>query len=168
MLGGLKDMLPTVKTIVYASDITEGSRPAFRMALAEAVKHKARIIFLHAIEPMSTDTDEMVRDYLLSQAQLNHTNQLIAQYRNKIKQRICSFIESEIPEGIAEEQIPQIEVAIGQPDKMIISISQNQQADMIVMGDRGGSVASRLFLGSTTQKVIQQIRIPVLIIPLRD
>lgn len=161
-------MLPTVKTIVYASDITEGSRPAFRMALEQAVRHQARIIFLHAIEPMSTDTDEMVRDYLLSQAQMNHTNQLIDQYRNKIELRISSFLESEIPEGIAKEQVPQIEVAIGQPDKMIVKVAQSQQADMIVMGDRGGSVASRLFLGSTTQKVIQQTKIPVLIVPLRN
>ncbi|PFG11206.1 universal stress protein [Marinobacter sp. LV10MA510-1] len=161
-------MLPTVKTIVYASDITEGSRPAFRVALQEAVKHNARIIFLHAIEPMGTDTDEMVRDYLLSKAQLNHTRQMMDQYRSKIEQRISAFLESEIPEGTHLGQAPQIEVAIGQPDQVIVKVAQKQQADMIVMGDRGGSVASRLFLGSTTQKVIQQTRIPVLIVPLRD
>lgn len=161
-------MLPTVKTIVYASDITEGSRPAFRMALQEAIKHNARIIFLHAIEPMGTDTDEMVRDYLLSQAQLNHTRQLIDQYRSKIEQRISAFLESEIPKGTQTGSPPQIEVAIGQPDQVIVKVAQRQQADMIVMGDRDGSVASRLFLGSTTQKVIQQTKIPVLIVPLRD
>jgi nucleotide-binding universal stress UspA family protein len=160
-------MLPTVKTIVYASDITEGSRPAFRMALQEAVKHNARIIFLHAIEPMGTDTDEMVRDYLVAHAQLNHTRQLMDQYRSKIEQRMSAFLDSEIPQGTQLGQAPQIEVAIGQPDQVIVNVAQSQQADMIVMGDRGGSVASRLFLGSTTQKVIQQTRIPVLIVPLR-
>lgn len=160
-------MLPTVKTIVYASDITEGSRPVFRMALEEAIKHNARIIFLHAIEPMSTDTDEMVRDYVLSRAQLNHTRQLLDQYRSKIEQRIASFLESEIPEGTHLNQTPHIEVTRGQPDQVIVKVAQKQNADMIVMGDRGGSVASRLFLGSTTQKVIQQTNIPVLIVPLR-
>ncbi len=161
-------MLPTVHTIVYASDITSGSRPAFRMAVQEAMKHDARIIFLHAIEPMSTDTDEMVRDYLLSQVQVNHTRQLMDQYRSKIEQRIADFMQCEIPADIQLKHAPEIEVSIGRPDQVIVQTAQEQQADMIVMGDRGGSTASRLFLGSTTQKVIQQTRIPVLIVPLRD
>lgn len=161
-------MLPTVKTIVYASDITSGSRPAFRMAVQQAVKHEARIIFLHAIAPMSTDTDEMVRDYLLSKAQLNHTQQLMEQYRNKIQQRISAFMESEIPTETQLAEVPQIEVVIGQPDQVIVKVARERQADLIVMGDRGGSAASRIFLGSTTQKVIHQTDIPVLIVPLRD
>ncbi|MBB3141451.1 universal stress protein [Halomonas organivorans] len=159
-------MLPTIKTIVYASDITTGSRPAFRMAIEQAVKHDARIIFLHAIEPMDTDTSDMVRDYLLSQAQLKHTRQLLDQYRSKIEKRISDFLRSEIPDGTHLKQAPEIEVATGRPDEVIVNIAQQQQADMIVMGDRGGSAASRLFLGSTTQKVMQQTRIPVLIVPL--
>lgn len=161
-------MLPTVKTIVYASDITAGSRPAFRMAVEQAVKHEARIIFLHAIEPMSTDTDEMVRDYLLSQAQLNHTRQLMDQYRSKIEQRIADFMQCEIPEGTYLDHTPEIEVAIGRPDEVIVKVARERQADLIIMGDRGGSAASRIFLGSTTQKVIHQTDISVLIVPLRD
>lgn len=160
-------MLPTVKTIIYASDITEGSRPVFRMALEQAIKHDARIVFLHAIEPMGTDTDEMVRDYVLSRAQLNHTKQLFNQYHRKIEQRIEYFLESEISDDTQLNHAPQIEVVRGKPDQMIVKVAQKQKADMIVMGDRGGSVASRLFLGSTTQKVIQQTDIPVLIVPLR-
>lgn len=161
-------MLPKVKTIVYASDIAEGSRPAFRMAVEAAVKHEARIIFLHAIEPLVTETDEMVRDYLLSQAQLNHTNQLLDQYRQKIEKRIQAFLETEITEDIKLDPAPQIEVQVGKPDSVIVKVAQEKNADLIVMGDRGGSAASRIFLGSTTQKVIHQSIIPVMIVPLRD
>lgn len=161
-------MLPTVKTIIYASDITEGSRPAFRMAVEQAVKHNARIVFLHAIQPLSTEADEMVHDYLLSQAQFNHTQQLMDQYRNKIQQRISAFMDCEIPTDIQLAGVPQIEVDFGQPDQVIVKVARERQADLIVMGDRGGSAASRIFLGSTTQKVIHQTDIPVLIVPLRD
>lgn len=112
-------MLPKVKTIVYTSDIDEGSRPAFRMAVEAAVKHEARIIFLHAIEPLVPETDEMVRDYLLSQAQLNHTNQLLDQYRKKIEKRIQAFLETEITEDIKLDPAPQIEVRVGKPDSVI-------------------------------------------------
>jgi len=160
-------MLPKVKTILYASDISQGSRPSFRMAVEEAIKHQARIIFLHAIEPLVTETDEMVRDYLLTQAQLKHTSQLLDQYRLKIEQRIAGFLECEIPGDVGLSQPPQIEVRIGKPDKVIVNAARELGADLIVMGDRGGSAASRIFLGSTTQKVIHQTSIPVLIVPLK-
>ncbi|RAU18914.1 universal stress protein [Nitrincola tibetensis] len=160
-------MLPKVRTIVYASDIAEGSRPAFRMAVEQAVRHEAHIIFLHAIEPPVTDADAMIRDYLISQAQLKHTRQLMDQYRAKIEQRISDFLESEIPSDIKLKKAPQIEVRIGKPDTVIVDVARSQNADLIVMGDRGGSTASRIFLGSTTQKVIQQTSTPVLIVPLK-
>ena len=38
---------------------------------------------------------------------------------------------------------------------------------MIVMGDRESNSISRIFLGSTAQKVIHQSQVPVLIVPLR-
>ncbi|MFL1453965.1 universal stress protein [Marinobacter sp. GN3S48] len=160
-------MLPKVKTIVYASDIAEGSRPAFRMAVEEAVRHGAHIIFLHAIESSVKEADEMVRDYLLTQVQLKHTSQLMDQYRLKIEQRISSFMESEIPDDAKLNQPPQVEVRIGKPDRVILKVAEESGADLIVMGDRGGSAASRLFLGSTTQKVIHQTSAPVLIVPLK-
>lgn len=160
-------MLPKIKTIVYASDIAEGSRPAFRMAVEEAVKHEAHIIFLHVIETRISDADVMIRDYLISQAQVKHTGQLMDQYRARIEQRISDFLKCEIPDDIKLKQAPQIEVQIGKPDTVIIQVAQDQNADLLVMGDRGGSTASRIFLGSTTQKVIQHISIPVLIVPLR-
>ena len=42
-------MLPDVKTILYASDIEEGSRPAFRAAVSMAGHYDASITFLHVI-----------------------------------------------------------------------------------------------------------------------
>lgn len=160
-------MLPKVRVIIYASDIAEGSRPAFRMAVEEAVKHGAHIIFLHAIESAITDADVMIRDYLISQAQLRHTDQLMEQYQLRIEQRISNFLKSEIPSDIKLKQAPQIEVRIGKPDAVIVEVARSHNADLIVMGDRGGSTASRIFLGSTTQKVIQQTSTPVLIVPLK-
>lgn len=38
-------MLPEINTILYASDISEGSRPAFRMAVKQAINNNARIVF---------------------------------------------------------------------------------------------------------------------------
>lgn len=45
-------MLTEINTIIYASDLQKGSRPAFRAAVKQAIAHDAKIVFLHAIPPL--------------------------------------------------------------------------------------------------------------------
>ncbi|GGK60218.1 universal stress protein [Amphritea balenae] len=157
-------MLPEIDTILYASDISEGSRPAFRMAVKQALKNNARIIFLHAIEPMSA---ERVEDYLPANANRKHTAQLMANYKARIESRIQGFLESELEVGSQLPHPPVVKVITGKPDKVILRAAIGLRASMIVMGDRESSAISRVFLGSTAQKVIHQSSVPVLIVPLK-
>ena len=45
-------MIPKINKILYVSDIEDGSRPAFRMAVSIAKQYAASITFLHVIEPI--------------------------------------------------------------------------------------------------------------------
>ncbi len=156
-------MLPDINTILYASDISEGSRPAFRMAIKQALRNDAQIVFLHAIEPMP----DVIEDYLPKNANLKHTDQLMDSYKERIEARIQRFLQSELEAGCELPHPPVIRILVGNPDKVILRASQKLNASMIVMGDRESSTMSRLFLGSTAQKVIHHSEVPVLIVPLK-
>ena len=46
-------MLPAIKTILYATDLSQGSPYIFRYALTLARQHQAKIVVVHAIEPLT-------------------------------------------------------------------------------------------------------------------
>lgn len=161
-------MLPTIKTILYASDISPGSRPAFRMAVEQAIKHDAQIVFLHALEPFNGAATALLNDYLPRQANAAHTNAWLNGYKERITQRIQDFLESELPDGPDLPYPTLIKTLVGPPAKVIVRSADKLSADLIVMGERSDSTAARLFLGSTAQRVLHQSRIPVLIVPLRS
>lgn len=161
-------MLPTIKTILYASDISPGSRPAFRMAVEQAIKHDAQIVFIHALEPFNGAAAEMISDYLPRRANAAHTNAWLNSYKERITERIQAFLDTELPEGVQLPHPTQIKVLVGPPAKVIVRSADKLSADLIVMGERSASTASRIFLGSTAQKVLHHTQIPVLIVPLHS
>lgn len=60
-------------------------------------------------------------------------------------------------------------VRAGKPFEQIVAAADAQAADLIVVGRHGGALASRAWLGSTTQKVIGLAERPVLVaLPTKD
>jgi len=159
-------MLTEVKTLLYASDTRPGSRPAFRMAVQEAIKHQAKIVYLHVLEPVTDEAHDMMRDYLPADVQGMHLDQIHEAQRQKIAKRISDFLAEELDSNLLACE-PEILVKLGRPDKGILKACESTGADMIVMGDRVSHSFSRFFLGSTAQSVIQHSQIPVLIVPLK-
>lgn len=161
-------MLHEVKRILYASDLGKGSRPAFRCAVQEAIKHDAEIIFFHAIEPMSELTEDAIEDYLPTSLSQKHSCQIMQSKKLRIEQRIDNFLQSELEQGVTLPKPAIIEVMIGPPAKSVLKTARDKNADLIIMGDRESSAISRIFLGSTAQKVIHHSDIPVMIVPLKN
>jgi len=59
-------------------------------------------------------------------------------------------------------------VKFGDPAKKIVDTVYDVGADIVVMGDRRVNALSRMFLGSTAQKVIHNSTVPVLIVPISN
>lgn len=56
------------------------------------------------------------------------------------------------------------DILIGDPYTVIIKTAENENFDLIVMGNRGFSSIKSFFLGSVTQRVAAESKCPVLII----
>lgn len=161
-------MLPDVKTILYASDIEEGSRPAFRAAVSMAGHYDAKITFLHVIEPLSATARNILKT-MMNDASLNEMHDSsVENLKNKLVSRIERFCESELDssEAMKEGQIiPRVEE--GAADRVILKVANEIGADLIVMGTRTHSSVGQFLLGSTANRVMHHTQKPVLIIPLK-
>src|SRR3954471_8516312 len=58
-----------------------------------------------------------------------------------------------------------IAVATGKPAAEILRESAGTGASLIVMSSRGATGLRKLFLGSTTERVLRETRVPVLVTP---
>jgi len=58
-----------------------------------------------------------------------------------------------------------IEVAVGEPAEEIQRVCRKLRCDLIVVGSHGLTGATRLLLGSTTEKVLRNASVPVMAVP---
>ncbi|NRA54085.1 MAG: universal stress protein [Gammaproteobacteria bacterium] len=158
-------MIPQIKTILYVSDIEDGSRPAFRMAVSLAKQYDAKIIFLHVIAPMP-DSVRVTLESTLSAPQYRKIRQDgLMHLRETIGQRIDNFCTSELA---SMEWHPHVESLLleGSVHQIIVEAAKIKSAELIVMGTRTHSATKQFFMGSTANKVMHHSDIPVLVVPL--
>ena len=57
-------MLPQLKTILYATDLSENARYAYTYAASIAQQYGARITILHVIEKLTAETFLQIHGYV--------------------------------------------------------------------------------------------------------
>jgi nucleotide-binding universal stress UspA family protein len=158
-------MIPEIKKILYATDLSENARHAFGYAVSIANRYGAGITFLHVLEDISPFRDSLMINVLGEEK----WEELLKENQHKVlemaKERVKSFcdeVSSEIPACpfITDE----IVVKIGHPAEEIMKQVRASDCDLVVMGARGlGPLADRL-MGSTSRRVLKRCKKPVLII----
>ena len=59
-------MVPNIRNILYATDLTKNSAYAFRYAVNSAQKHDAKIHILHVLEKLSPSEEANMAVYVYS------------------------------------------------------------------------------------------------------
>jgi len=156
-------MIPRISKILYATDLSKNSAYAFRYAVNTAEKHNAKITILYVLAP-SRFVVEL--DFLTDEARMfANAEQTQA---DKIKGRLEGVIQKEQkdrPESLAN-RIAGIEILEGDPADTIMQKAEDMNADVLIMGTHSKGLIAQAFLGSVASQVLQQIRIPVFIIPI--
>ena len=161
-------MIPEVKTIVYASDLQAGSRPAFRMAVRLAISHNARLLFMTAIEQNNDYARKRVSLAITDEMLKEMEDESMQHLQSKMTRRLERFLEEEVEQGIEFPQgKPELHVVEGShPEQAIVGFADQMDADLIVMGKRRKHGIDKLLVGSVASKVLKSSHIPVLIVPL--
>ncbi len=168
-------MIPKIRNILYATDLSKNSAYAFRYAVNSAEHHGADIHILHVLEtrlfPVSPPGEEGIGIlaegplYLEKLKKLEAGQKKLA--RGKIQKRLKAFCQQELQGNAALlQRVVSIEIAEGDPAAQILQKSEELPADVVIMGSHGKGFLAHAFLGSVAEKVLQRIRIPVFIIPI--
>jgi nucleotide-binding universal stress UspA family protein len=162
-------MIPNIKKILYATDLSENARYAFGYAASIANRYGAGLTILHVMEDLSPDARSRVTNILGEERweELKKRNE--QQVLDKIKKRLekfCEDVTKEFPECpfITEDIIAKI----GHPVEEILFQVENKSFDMVVMGSHGYGVLADVMMGGTTRRVLRQCNIPVLVVRLPE
>ena len=160
-------MIPQIKKILYATDLSDNSAYVFRYAVNFAKKHDAGIIILHVLEPMSATTKAITHSYLTKEEVKKISEENSAYVKDHIKKQLKIFYEKEFKKDpdIAD-RVESIELCGGFPAEMILRKADELNCDAIILGSHGKGFIQNTFLGSTSKRVLRRTRKPVLIIPL--
>jgi len=162
-----RTMLPAIKNILYATDLSKNSAFAFRhaMSLADALDAKITIVYIlpmidSAMEvPIITQMGED-QYYKLMEERSRETIE-------KIKERLREFTSREVKDAKKhEKRVSSILVHEGDTVDEILKTANRLKSDLVIMGAHGKGILSHTFLGTVSDKVLRRSRIPVLVVPI--
>ncbi len=159
-------MLPAYKTILYATDLGEHTRPVFRTAISIAQRYEAAIIMLHVVEPMSSATQAIVDTYLTEVDARKIYQDGMRAVLQTMKDRLRKFSADELQnQHMNDIRVKEMLVVSGRPSEEIIKAADRQKADLIVMGKSTRRIFGTDIVGSTARRVPRYATIPVVIVP---
>jgi len=162
-------MIPSIKKILYTTDLTKNSAYAFRYAVSSAQKHDAKIHILHVLESVPSSTEGLITQYIGEDRLKKMRQETLERLVERIKERLREFAARELkrdPKTL--KKVASIHVVYGDPAAEILKKADELDADVVILGTHGKGVISHAFLGSVSEKVLHRIRKPVYIIPLPE
>ncbi len=157
-------MIPRIRKILYATDLSKNSAYAAYFALDLALTHKAQLVIFHCSE-MAPAT---VYAAGLTDMAVDLENQDQQRAEVEIKKRLGEFyrrIGSRMTPEYAR-LVTDIIVKTGYPVEEILNTADTEQCDLIVLGTHSKGWLKQTFLGSTARSIVERTRKPVFIVPL--
>jgi nucleotide-binding universal stress UspA family protein len=139
-----------IHNILSPVDFFPASESAAKHAIALAKKFGARLTLLHVVEPVARwayevpfDTTELV-------------NAIIARSSEELKKLAKHAQGTNVPVDVL--------VRTGEIDLQIRSLVMKHKIDFVVMGTHGRRGIEKFFMGSTTERLLRKLNVPLLTI----
>ena len=165
-IRNVPDQIPEkIQKILVPVDYSDYSKNACRYAIKIAGESKAEILLLHAYYSPAFDLIEMAGS---GQTQLELRADVISNLEENEKETIENFLE-EIDTYLKASHVPKNKISYkilpGIAEDTILSLSEEYEPDLVVMGTRGKDKRANSLIGSVTEVVIKKIHFPVLTVP---
>lgn len=146
-------MIPA-PSVLCPVDFSESSRGALRYAAAIASHLGARLTVLAVNDPL------LVESALLVASPGHLVDETVRE--------VDTFCRETLGGKVHAVGAVRLEAAAGKPAAEILRISRERGCDLIVMGSHGATGFRKLFFGSTTERVLRETTVPVLVTPAED
>ena len=160
-------MIPQIKKIIYATDLSKNSSYAFLYAIDMAKRHDAKIVILHAIQPIPPSIyyeAGLGIEVALRRTKEKEQEMDIEEIKKHL-QGFCKKAETQIGPPCVE-LVSKILVPVGYPVEEILKTADEEGCDAIILGTHGKGFLKQTFLGSVAGSVLARARKPVFVIPL--
>ena len=147
------------KHILAPIDGSESASNALAIAFELAKIHGSRVKVLHVMtftETVPSEKDEGTpTDY-------------IEDYITRVRKANERMLNEAVVKGESMGLVGRVtsKLMIGKPGEAIVTESSNGDYDLIVIGDRGLTGVKEMLLGSVSKHVVDESRIPVLVVKL--
>jgi nucleotide-binding universal stress UspA family protein len=141
-------MTSTAPSVLCPIDFSEFSRQALAYAVATANHFGARLIVLSVDDPLLSEAAAFAGGVLSPDEET----------RREL-QRFCADTLA----SFAGPRTLEYRVAVGKPATEILRVASESRVDLIVMSSHGRSGMRKLFFGSTTERVLRETSVPVLV-----
>ncbi|MGE3807598.1 MAG: universal stress protein [Gemmataceae bacterium] len=133
------------KTILYATDFSQRSQPAFGLACSLAFDHGAKLVVVHAVPPPAVAFGEALTQRVYEEA-LEHARRDLEKLRPTDP---AVHFETRVMEG--------------DPAAVILEAAREAGAELIVLGTHGRAGLSRVIMGSVAEEVLRKAHCPVVV-----
>ena len=158
-------MMPKIKKILYATDLSDNSRLAFGYAIGQAEQFGGQLMVVHVIEPISVYTQSHMGSLMGESEWINlqqdYDDRLLDTLMTQLK-RFCHQMASDMPTQCLQDDM--IFIRKGLPVEEIIALADEQQADLIVLGTHGYGMLKDTLMGGTVRRVLRRATQPVLVV----
>ncbi len=162
-------MLPKIKKILYATDLSENARYAYNYAASLGQQYGAQITIVHVIEKLTAETFLQIQGYLgeekWKQIQKDKQADFIATIKGRLSD-FCNKISDEV--DACTFQVEKIIVVEGIPADEILHQADLNDADIIVIGSKGHGLFKEALMGGTARRVVRRSTIPVMVVRLPE
>ena len=158
-------MLPSLKTVLYATDLGRHAPRVLRYALSLARSYGGGVHIVHAVEPLGTQARHMVELYTGQEDIAHAERSRWPELERSLQRRLRALCEAEgCDADVGRGPIAGMSVLPGRPDEVILREASRIKPDVIVMGSHGHSTVGEILLGSTAHRVSQRATVPVLLV----
>ncbi len=160
-------MLPSIKNILYATDLSKNSAFAFRYAMTLANALDAKITILYILPMVDSAMEVPIIIQMGEERYYKLREEKSKEIIENIKKRLQDFSQKELKDAQSrKDRVSSILVHEGDTVDEILKAADRLNSDIIVLGAHGKGILSHTFLGSISDKVLRRSRIPVLVVPI--
>ena len=140
-------------SVICPVDFSDASLGALRYAAVVANYFHAELSVLTVTDPLLTEA-----------AELSGAAEHLPEAINK---ELLRFVKKSFDGGVTPENM-KLTVATGKPAVEILRLARERPADLVVMSTHGLTGMRKLFFGSTTERVLRETTVPILLVPAHD